>query len=559
METSFYPGGPVHFSWQDIPRQLAVPLLKGSVGRLHLVSMANLALELTHSVDTQQALHLLDIASGLLTAAWEADPLDPVVAGQLLSVQNVRPFLPQASLKLAKLFAAMPPAPENLKELHACLAARDTPVTLRYLDARRREEPHNLFWLRQGIMVALVEGRHDWLERWITRDDSLPRPIRDALLGDVYFARSGYREAAEFYRKALRYLPVPTWRERLGESCYRMGLRDEALTQWDAVLVLRPWHTNLLLRRDDVRRERDNAGELPEGRGMVLLYTWNKAEYLDMTLRSLAASNLGDTNILVLDNGCTDATPGVLDTWEDRLASRVRRVTLPCNIGAPAARNWLLSLPETRACDWVAFLDDDAMVPPDWLRLFGRAMREYPDHPVYGCRVVSHHDAMTVQSADLHLDPGGPSGAADGIESGGEPAHIRRFFVSGIHHQVLDFGQFSYMRPCVSVTGCCHLFRRRALDAVGPFDLRFSPSQYDDLEHDVRFVLAGHLPLYQGHLQVRHMRCSGRATWTDAVQLMASWANLFKLQTRYTAEEYETVRAVEHKALLEDMLGRCDA
>ncbi|MDE7064389.1 MAG: glycosyltransferase family 2 protein, partial [Desulfovibrionaceae bacterium] len=140
----------MHFSWQDIPRQLAVPLLKGSVGRLHLVSMANLALELTHSVDTQQALHLLDIASGLLTAAWEADPLDPVVAGQLLSVQNVRPFLPQASLKLAKLFAAMPPAPENLKELHACLAARDTPVTLRYLDARRREEPHNLFWLRQG-------------------------------------------------------------------------------------------------------------------------------------------------------------------------------------------------------------------------------------------------------------------------------------------------------------------------------------------------------------------------------------------------------------------------
>lgn len=543
----------MHFSWQDLPRQLAIPLLKGSVGRLHLVSMADLALNLTHEADTERALHLVDIAAGMLSAAWETDMLDPVTAGQVLSIQEVRPFLSQALLRIARFFAAMPPLPDDLDELNHCLAARDTPMTLRYLDSRRRRDPRNPFWLRQGIMVGLVEGQHDWLERWLTRaDDTLPSPVRDVLQGDIAFARGTYKEAADLYRKSLRYLPVPTWRERLGEACRRLGRRDEALAHWDAVLAQRPWHTNLVLCRDDLRAERDEGGSLPEGRGLVLLYTWNKAESLEVTLRSLAASDLGDTDIIVLDNGSTDATGEVLARWEERLGSRIRSVALPCNIGAPAARNWLLTLPEARACDWLVFLDDDAAVPPDWLRLFGKAMGEYPNHPVYGCRVVDQSEPMNIQSVDLHLDEGGPSGDA----RGGEPAHIRRFSVSGLHHQVLDFGQFSYMRPCVSVTGCCHLFRRQALDAVGPFDLRFSPSQYDDLEHDVRFTLHGRLPVYQGHLQVRHMKRSGRSAWTDPVQLMASWANLFKLQMSYGPEEYDAVRAMEHQTLLEDMARR---
>lgn len=545
----------MHFSWQDLPRQLAVPLLKGSVGRLHLVSMADLALNLTHAADTEHALHLLDIATGMLSAAWEADMLDPVTAGQVLSVQEVRPFLPQALLKTAQFFAAMPPLPEDIDELNHCLIARDTPATLRYLDSRRQHEPRNPFWLRQGIMVGLVEGEHDWLERWLTRaDDTLPSPIRDALLGDIAFARGAYREAADLYRKSLRYLPVPTWRERLGEACRRLGRRDEALAHWDVVLAQRPWHTNLLLCRDDLRTSRDKGGPLPEGRGLVLLYTWNKADPLELTLRSLAASNLGDTDIIVLDNGSTDATGEVLARWEDRLGSRVRRVVLPCNIGAPAARNWLLTLPETQACDWLVFLDDDAAVPPDWLCLFGKAMRQYPDHPVYGCRVVDQGEPMNIQSVDLHLDEGGPSGNAQE----GEPAYIRCFSVSGLHHQVLDFGQFSYMRPCVSVTGCCHLFRRQALDAMGPFDLRFSPSQYDDLEYDIRLALQGDLPVYQGHLQVRHMKRSGRRDWNDSVQYMSSWANLFKLQMRYSPAEYDAIRATEHRVLLEDMARRTE-
>jgi glycosyltransferase involved in cell wall biosynthesis len=49
-------------------------------------------------------------------------------------------------------------------------------------------------------------------------------------------------------------------------------------------------------------------------------------------------------------------------------------------------------------------------------------------------------------------------------------------------------------------------FARRS---TGDFDLRFSPSQFDDLERDLRSCLKGKFCLYQGHLAVRHSKRSG--------------------------------------------------
>lgn len=545
----------MNFSWQDIPHAVAVPLLKGSVGSLHLRSAAEAALQHAAESAPVGARPLLELGAHCLLAAWEGDMLDPGAADQLLQLHGIFPFLTPVQVHLARIISQTPP-PGDVKDLRDLLMSRDIDPCLRHVEGMRRREPDSLFWVRQGIMLGMVEGRHDWTARWISTSDLLPVPLREGLLGDVNFARGEWLAARGHYLAARRGVPSLVWLERQGEAAWREGRGDEALAQWDVVLARRPWHTNLFLRRDDVLHERYGDGPYPSGKGTVLLYTWNKDSSLDMTLRSLAASNLGDADIVVLDNGSTDGTAEVITAWVGRMGSRVRRVDLPCNVGAPAARNWLLTLPENRVCDWVAFVDDDVELPANWLHLLGRAMAEYPDHPVYGCRVVNHDTPMNLQSVDLHIDEGGLVGSPEGGEMGQEPGHRRRFSVSGIHHLTLDFGNFSYMRPCLSVTGCCHLFRREALDRVGHFDLRFSPSQYDDLEHDVRHALYGQWPLYQGHLCVRHMKRSGRGAWTDAVQLMSAWANLFKLQTRYTREQYQDLRREEHALLLADMLAR---
>ena len=46
---------------------------------------------------------------------------------------------------------------------------------------------------------------------------------------------------------------------------------------------------------------------------------------------------------------------------------------------APAARNWLMHLPEVREACWAAYIDDDIHLPPDWLPRLGAAAARYPE------------------------------------------------------------------------------------------------------------------------------------------------------------------------------------
>ena len=126
------------------------------------------------------------------------------------------------------------------------------------------------------------------------------------------------------------------------------------------------------------------------GRVAIVLYSFNKAAELDATLESLFASDIASHPVWVLDNGSSDGTAAVIDSWVERAGGRLRRIDLHVNIGAPAARNWLMSVPDVRECEWIAYLDDDVELPADWLSLFGAAVDTYPQAGVWGCKVVDH-------------------------------------------------------------------------------------------------------------------------------------------------------------------------
>jgi len=375
----------------------------------------------------------------------------------------------------------------------------------------------------------------------------------DVLKADAALLRGEHSLAARYYLAALRVLPLPGWRARLGESLWRAGQTDEAVHHWQAALSQRPWQVHLFLRCDDLRRGRHLPAALPAGRGVILLYSWNKAELLHATLSSLHASETGGADVLVLDNGSRDETPAMLEGWEQRCAPRLSVVRLPCNIGAPAARNWLLSLPQIQEYDWLVFLDDDIVLPPDWLRYFGAAMLAYPERNVFGCRVVDRDRPHMIQCADFHLTPGDDPDK----KSAYLPDFVQRFSIATLHiHAAQDFGQFTYLRPCVSVTGCCHLFRRPSLFETGLFDIRYAPSQFDDFEHDLRHVMRGDMPVYQGYLLIPHLRRTGSYGAGEDPQLANSWANMYKLQMSRPREIFTQIRAAEHAALLEDVLAR---
>jgi GT2 family glycosyltransferase len=251
-----------------------------------------------------------------------------------------------------------------------------------------------------------------------------------------------------------------------------------------------PWHPGLTLRLHEVCFPTPPlaVADWP-GRVFVWLYTWNRAAKLERTLDRLAASRLGPAKVVVLDNGATDDTRAVCRTMEARFApGRFETVSLPVNIGAPAARNWLAATAGLGPDDLGAYLDDDALVPPGWLEALAGALMADAGADVAGPRILARDTAVPL-SADVRLLPP-------------ERGHTVRPLVNCPLGP--DYGLLAATRPCASVSGCCHAFRGRALAHPAPFDIRFSPSQFDDLARDLAAFLAGRRCVLAGAAAVAH-------------------------------------------------------
>ena len=125
--------------------------------------------------------------------------------------------------------------------------------------------------------------------------------------------------------------------------------------------------------------------------------------------------------------------------------------------------------------------------------------------------------------------------------------------------QDLDYGQFDYIRPCLSVTGCFHLLRTDRLAGDGGFDIRFSPSQYDDLDRDLRRAQSGGHAAYQGHLRVLHARLSGALLHQDRAATGVSQGNLLKLWAKHPGDARAALQAADHAALASDLAAKLQA
>ncbi|ADU63361.1 MAG: glycosyltransferase [Pseudodesulfovibrio sp.] len=258
----------------------------------------------------------------------------------------------------------------------------------------------------------------------------------------------------------------------------------------------------------------------------ICLYSWNKPDMLAQTVAALDRTDLGEARMTILNNGTTACQPDELErrvrTGAQRLAQtgRLEFVHLPVNVGAPAARNWLLSLPQVREARLVAFLDDDVLLPPHWLTRFAATLARHPEGVAVGAKCVNQ-GVRTIQYAfrtfheigerKIRLTPNAPT--------------------------LMDLGQFDAARPCLTVMGCCHLFAMERLRRlrVPDFDVRFSPSQVDDIEHDLQIWKAGGQVLYDGGVEVVHLQDTGSAR--TRASLAQAYANHYKMEHKFDHSE----------------------
>ncbi len=399
-------------------------------------------MRLLDAIDGNSPPELTATFADMTLAAWEIALLSGRAASVVRQVHDQQPYLrAQTAAFCATCSSLRPQQPERAAEVNACISAGDLDSAKKLTELYAAQEPGNLFWLRFATFLGIQLGELDWYEPWLAAPP-MPDAFTAAFRADYAFARMDWGRAAALYATAHAQTGLTEWLAREGECHRKAENRDAARACWQKAAGLRPWQINLLLRLHDLANENDLPGSLPTGKGEILLYSWNHADDLDKAMAALAASTMGDSGLTVLDNGSTDATADVVRSWQNRFGERLRTITLPTNIGAPAARNWLLSLEHAQTADWVVFLDDDALVPPDWLGYFGTALKRHPDAGIIGCRVVDMAAPLTIQSVDLHF------------EADVDPQTKERGIVD-THTAGPDFGQYSYLRPAVSVTGLC--------------------------------------------------------------------------------------------------------
>ncbi len=535
--------------WNSLPESVKSGLRIGSVGAAHLRKLASAAAKCPGST-----LHL-----EFLFAAWEEDPLDGDLAATILRLEEHRPYLDLELKQILTLVAEHWGKPDSIADYQAYIAAKQFEQGLVLVRQMLRGAPDNLFWRQQAVTLCELLGNVHHVHVFLKSGPSGLAPLFAFLRGNMYFLQGNWERAAQEYANAPENMMLAC--ERRAEALERLGQADAATQLRSEILRQKPWHTTLILRTYENFRKNSAPSDENAGSHALLLYSFNKAADLNACLQSVAESR-GWQRIFALNNGSTDQTHSVLQAWQQKMdTDKMRIISLPVNIGAAAARNWLVHEAAKESCDFVAFLDDDVVLPPDWMYRLSTARSICPEAGAWGCRVLDKATPYLAQSADMHLLPAPEFDPASGGLIPDESSQVlcEPFTVSDLHNQVADFGQFHYARPCDSVTGCCHLFSLKKLLDFGPFNLQLSPSQYDDLEHDIRMLSQGSHACYQGTLAILHAKQSGRKAHLDRPAFGNWLANKFKLLRMYSKEEIQKIRQSGDRRLEEDLTGKQSA
>ncbi|MGL1863332.1 MAG: glycosyltransferase [Pseudodesulfovibrio sp.] len=536
--------------WLALPEELKVKLRLGFTGKKHLLDIAGWCLR---SGDA----FLAPIATDAIQTAFGENPLDGEMANELLAHDTIRAILPESTLDALTAVAENWHRPDNTGYFERLLVQRDFAKLKHFIAQTIEKEPKNLFWREQAVAFGLIDNDPEWTSSMMDFAPSAAlKPVLtnvEARIGALHHccfdAARLSQEVGTVFGPAYPALRAGLCMLDGGDPASANLLLLEGLSQT-------PWNTSLLLRVHDLLSGWDTDQSPVPGSTAILLYSWNKAIELDATLRSLIESDLNGTTIFVLNNGSTDKTAEILESWQARFDStlgsdRFQVTTLPVNIGAPAARNWLMHLDDVQQHEFICYLDDDVILPNDWLLRLGSAVRTYPDAGVWGCKVVDHANSALIQSADSHLLVDDDVPPMDLSRTAPNP-----FSLTTLHIQSLDSGLFNMLRPCASVTGCCHLFRTTTLMESGDFALQLSPTQYDDMEHDLRLCESGHFAVYQGHLAIRHKKRTGAASRVSMQEEGNALGNKYKMQTMHDHDTMVDAMAAEQVLLDKDILQK---
>lgn len=273
-----------------------------------------------------------------------------------------------------------------------------------------------------------------------------------------------------------------------------------------------------------------------EPRVHLIILCHNREKHVELALRQLAATSYSNYAVYIADNGSSDNTWEVVQQAVKHFPEQVpvAMERFPTNIGRPAGHNWLLTKHDHSEADYIAIGDDDLVeVPPDWLTRMVQTAKAFPKCGVVGGKA---------------LNPGKPNMIHGGVRN------ILTFTPDKLemsnNDDILDFGQFDYVDKVDHVIGCLHIYDRNALDELGLFDIRYSPCQFVDIDHHLRFRMAGYEIIFNGLISFRHLRGMGKEGKGNVSLAGNAFGNIYKLLHKFDAEKVNAALQRNYKERL---------
>lgn len=247
----------------------------------------------------------------------------------------------------------------------------------------------------------------------------------------------------------------------------------------------------------------------------VVIPNFNGAKDLPRAIDAVLAQSLKELSLVVVDNGSTDGSRGIIEAYE-RKDARVRSIYLDKNYGFTGGMNPGLALAITAKAAFVAGCNNDAQPDKHWLKHLVTFLVEHPAYGVAACKQLSA-DGKTIDSVGEEYSVWGlafPKGRD-------QPAH------SADDQQTELF----------AASGGASLYRVKMLRQIGLFDQDFF-AYNEDVDLSFRAQLRGwkialvpSAVIYHERGQTANMLGSGFRTYQTTKNLpFVLWKNL---PTRY--------------------------
>lgn len=217
---------------------------------------------------------------------------------------------------------------------------------------------------------------------------------------------------------------------------------------------------------------------MSNGRVSVVIPNWNGKKFLAGCLDSLAKQTY-PVETVVVDNGSHDGSVEFLEANYPQ----IKLIKFEKNTGFSVAVNAGIRATDT---EFVALLNNDTVVEPDWISEMMRAMRAHPEIGSTGCKMLAYDDKALLD------------GAGDGYRRGGLPGRIG--------HRERDLGQFDQERYILGACGGAVLYRRSMLNEIGLLDEDYF-AYLEDVDLGLRAQNAGYKCLYVPSAVIYHLGC----------------------------------------------------